>query len=109
MTINLKVPPPSENWVDNDWIDMYLVIAVDRSTDTTPVFWKANRRGYTTCMAVAGTYHRNLIELQPYIYNDGVSTIAIPLTTDALTALGMETVWKYGEDFLRPFMNTDAD
>jgi len=62
-----------------------------------------NDRGYTPYPVQAGTYRRDQILAKPWHYNDGINTVAIPLTRAALSLIGFSVTVDF--DSLEQFAN----
>ena len=79
-----------------DWIegmeDRYVILSLTHSTPEFTMFWLPGNLGYTTCLANAGKYDVSLIQQKMGYYNDGINTVAVPLTITALNILGIATV-----------------
>jgi hypothetical protein len=68
----------------------YIILSLKHSTKKKPVFWRADGSGYTECPFVAGHYTEEQVKEHSHYYNDGRSTIAIPLTDAAMYNIGFE-------------------
>lgn len=66
----------------------YIILSLKHGTSDKPVFWRANANGYTDYPFSAGRYTKEQIESNPDYYNNGLSSLAIPLTEEALHELG---------------------
>lgn len=65
----------------------YIIISLSHGTGKSPVFWRANAAGYTNSPFAAGIYTEEQVKARPDYYNDGLSTVAIPLTEQAMEAI----------------------
>lgn len=68
----------------------YIIISLKHSTKDKRCFWRAFNSGYTYYPFNAGQYDEALVKLKPDYYNDGISTIAIPLTDAAMASIGFK-------------------
>jgi hypothetical protein len=79
----------------------YIIISLSHGTGKKPCFWKANDAGYTNYPFNAGIYTEEQVKARPDYYNDGLSSVAIPLTDKAMADIGFtcsfneEAVEKY--------------
>jgi hypothetical protein len=48
--------------------------------------------GVTACLLNAGKFDKDIVEADPGYYNDGVKTVAIPCTEQALLCVGLYSV-----------------
>lgn len=71
----------------------YFIISPEKSTSAEVVFWRPNNSGYTTCPFAAGTYTKEQIQENPNYYNNGLSSLAIPLTNEDLHQIGFKCSW----------------
>ena len=63
----------------------YVIWNGERSTNSLPVFWKADCRGYTSIPFLAGVYTAEMIKSQCDLGSDD---IVIPLTNGLLQEIG---------------------
>lgn len=70
----------------------YIIISLKHGTYDKVVFWRANDAGYTDYPFEAGIYTEEQIKSKPGYYNDGFSTVAVPLNDVALTRIGFKVV-----------------
>lgn len=87
----LYLPDMGNDWI-RDCTGKYIILSLKHSTPEFSMFWLPDNCGYTTCLANAGRYDRSLVLEQINYYNDGVNTIAVPLTVTALNILGIATI-----------------
>lgn len=81
----------------------FIIYSPKESTEDKAVFWTANNSGYTEFLVNAGIYdEKEVLEREQY-YNDGITSIAIPLTAEALAKIGLRVVidTKAVKQFLR--------
>lgn len=82
--------------IGTDWVEgcenQYIVISLKRSTIEVTQFWKQSERGYTVCPFFAGRFSKETIEDSIYQFNDGLNSVAIPLTHHALNLIGLGSV-----------------
>lgn len=58
----------------------FIIVSFKHSTKDKPCFWRANDAGYTTNPFMAGKYTKEQVQAQPDYYNDGIHTVAVPIT-----------------------------
>lgn len=79
-----------------DWLegceDQYIVLSLTHSTPEVTMFWNAHESDYTSSIITAGRFDGGLIRAQIDRYNNGLSTVAVPLTSAALSILGLYIV-----------------
>jgi hypothetical protein len=68
----------------------YIIISLAHGTGKEPCFWKAKAAGYTNYPFNAGIYDEAEVKARPNYYNDGITGVAIPLTEQALEAIGFK-------------------
>ena len=68
----------------------YIILAIGRGTGKKPVFWRSGCAGFTEYPFAAGQYSEAEVKGNPDYFNDGLSTVAIPLTDNALETLGFK-------------------
>jgi hypothetical protein len=96
--------------IGTDWLfglkGMYIILSLKHSTPDTPMFWQSGDCGYTEHLVNCGVYTKSQIIGQIWYYNDGVNTVAIPLTATALRIIGL----KVSVDFTSTdkFLNQEA-
>jgi hypothetical protein len=92
--------------VGDDWLhglqDCYVIYSIKRSTPTDPRFWTSSEHGYATIFD-CGVFTKTQIIGNIWHYNDGLSTVAIPLTHTALSTLGFS--FKIDDGALNAFCN----
>lgn len=66
----------------------YIIYSLKYS-DKQACFWRSDNAGYTSNPFEAGQYTEAEVEADPSYYNNGESTIAIPVSYDILTSLGL--------------------
>lgn len=75
----------------NDWFygmrDRYIILSVKHSTKEVTMFFKAHCQGYTDCLINAGIFTKTEIIIHLRYYQNDI--IAVPLTRDAFTTLGL--------------------
>jgi hypothetical protein len=76
----------------------YIILSLKHGTPVEPCFWRPDNAGYTTIPWAAGLYTEEEVDSDPGYYNNGYSTIAVPLTDKALTAIGFKC--SYSQDAL---------
>jgi hypothetical protein len=70
----------------------YLILSLSHSTTTQPSWWREGAAGFTNFMVAAGRYTAETINSDPDYYNNGIDTLAVPLTDAGLNSIGfMET------------------
>lgn len=70
-------------------------------------FWMANDCGYTEYLCQAGIYTQERVTTHIGRYNDGISTIAIPLTATALGELGLVFEFNISQETLERFLSVE--
>lgn len=65
----------------------YIIISPNEGSGKSPAFWRANNAGYTSSPFVAGIYDEAEVKARPDYYNNGYSSVAIPLTEEAMRKL----------------------
>ena len=91
---------------------LYIILDLSRSTKEKPVFWKDGDMGYTDNPFLAGRYEADHVYAQWGYYNDGVETIAVPLTHKAMEIMGFKLSWNWEANvkyFDRPKPKTVID
>ncbi len=68
----------------------YIILVLDSLVSQKPLFWCENFNGYTTDPFTAGHFIKADIDAMDTVYNDGVNSIAIPLTYTTLHNLGFK-------------------
>jgi hypothetical protein len=68
----------------------YIIISLSHGTGKEPCFWKAEAAGYTNSPFAAGIYTEEEVKARPNYYNNGCSCVAIPLTEQAMEAIGFK-------------------
>lgn len=68
----------------------YIILSLSHSTIEEPMFWRANDMGYTNSPFAAGKYTEEQVKENPDYYNNGLSTVAIPLTDEAMYKIGFK-------------------
>lgn len=89
----------SKGWIlpeiGDDWLrglrNCYIIVAPHMCTAHEPAFWRGDGDGYTYHLVDCGLYTSADLTGQLGRYNDGCSSVAIPLTRTALKALGLKT------------------
>lgn len=83
----------------------YIILSLNHSIKTRPMFWRENNAGYTYVPWAAGLYTEEQVKGNPKYYNDGYNTIAIPLTDAGIHDSGL----KFGLDIkkLKAFVATN--
>jgi hypothetical protein len=75
----------------NDWFPemrgKYVILSVKHSTVDVTLFFKPHCLGYTDCLISAGTFTKTEIIIHLGYYKEDI--IAVPLTRDAFTTLGL--------------------
>lgn len=66
----------------------YIIISLKHGTGDSPMFWRASDAGYTYSPFAAGVYTEEQIKAKPSYYNNGESSIAVPLTDQAMSEIG---------------------
>lgn len=82
------LPDMGNDWLDG-CIDQYIIIGLSRSLPELTMFWTANECNYTSTLINAGKFEGVTVRANLDRYNDGISTVAVPLTRAALTLLGL--------------------
>ena len=79
----------------------YIILSLKHSTKDRPVFWQSNNAGYTESFFAAGIYTESDIHNDPGYYNNGLSTVAVPLTDQAMDAIDFKCSvnWKEVDKF----------
>lgn len=72
----------------------YIIICPEQSTAAEVVFWRDNNAGHTTSPFAAGIYTKEQIEADPNYYNNGLKSLAIPLTHADMHEIGLQCSWK---------------
>lgn len=84
----------------------YIILSLKHGTPERPMFWRSNNAGYTNSPFAAGIYTEVQVLGDPEYYNNGYSTVAIPLTDAAMAAIdfkcsfnlqGVETFWQQSQ------------
>ena len=96
--------------IGTDWLfglrGMYIILSLKHSTPDTPMFWQSGDCGYTEHLVNCGVYSQSQILGQIWYYNDGTSTVAIPLTVTALRLIGLKISINF--DNRDKFLNTET-
>lgn len=71
----------------------YIILSLNHGTGSSPCFWRANNAGYTEFPFAAGHYSEEQLKAHPDYYNNGISTLAIPLTEQGLNRLGFKCTY----------------
>jgi hypothetical protein len=71
----------------------YIILSLKHGTETEPIFWRSNNAGYTSQPWAAGIYTEEQVNEDPQYYNNGLSTIAVPLEDSALKAIGFSCIY----------------
>lgn len=83
----------------------YIIVSLKHGSADRPVFWRANDAGYTTSPFAVGIYTEEQVKGDPQYYNNGFSTVAVPLTDQGMHAIGfkcsydnkqLDAFWKGG-------------
>lgn len=79
----------------------YIILSLSHSSPEQVVFWRANNAGYCNSPFLAGIYTEEQVKGNQQYYNNGLSTVAVPLTTAAMEAIGFNVSvdWKKVEAF----------
>lgn len=85
------LPDFGDDWLE-DLRDMYIILSLSKSNHQITMFWLAHDLGYTDSIISAGLYHKDQVLARIDRYNNGISTVAIPCTRDALCTLGLYPV-----------------
>jgi hypothetical protein len=88
MAKGLYLPDMGTDWLEG-CEDLYIVISLSRSLPELTMFWTANEWGYTSTLINAGRFPGLQIRAGIDKYNNGLSTVAVPLTRRALGLLGL--------------------
>lgn len=65
----------------------YIILSLKHGTPKNPMFWRSDNAGYTNSPFASGTYTEVQVLGDPEYYNNGYSTVAIPLTDAAMAAI----------------------
>lgn len=90
-TETLVLPELGEDWLKG-YRNTYIILSLKHSTPEFSMFWAPGDCGYTCNLIEAGKYARGIIQRKPFYYNDGINSVAVPLTHTALDILGLGTV-----------------
>lgn len=71
-------------------MEKYVILSLTHSDGNTPCFWKANNAGYTVWPFNAGIYTAAEVNEDKSYYDNGSSTIAIPLTESGMASIGLK-------------------
>ncbi len=88
MSKGLYLPDMGNDWIDG-CTDLYIVIGLSRSLPELTMFWTANECGYTSTPFNAGRFAGSQVRANIDRYNNGLSSVAVPLTRTALALLGL--------------------
>jgi len=66
----------------------YIILSPKHGNGKAPVFWRKDASGYTDYPFAAGVYTKEQIESRPDYYNNGITSIAVPLTEESLNEIG---------------------
>lgn len=83
----------------------YVILSLKHSKPDMPIFWRSNNAGYTSVPWAAGIYSEEQVKGDPEYYNDGFSTIAIPLTDEGIELSGLEI--SFDKKKLKAFITTN--
>jgi hypothetical protein len=83
----------------------YIILDLSRSTANRPVFWKADDHGYIDVPMLAGIYDTMKVLENWNYYNDGVETLAVPVTYEGLEKIGFKCT--IDPDMIRKLMDTE--
>jgi hypothetical protein len=84
----------------------YVILSLKHGTPDSPMFWRSDNAGYTNSPFAAGIYTAAQVLGDPEYYNNGYSTVAIPLTDQAMGAIdfkcsfnlqGLENFWQQSQ------------
>lgn len=70
----------------------FIIYSPKESTKDKAVFWQSNNSGYTDFLIDAGRYDETEVMARENYYNNGYTSIAIPLTEEALKKIGLRVV-----------------
>lgn len=68
--------------------NLFVILSLKHSEGKKPCFWRPDNSGYTNFPWGAGIYSKDEVESDPGYYNDGVNTLAIPLSNSGLESIG---------------------
>ena len=71
----------------------YIILSPKEGNGKQPVFWRKDSSGYTYYPFAAGVYTKEQIESNPNYYNNGFSSLAVPLTEEALEEIGFKCMY----------------
>jgi len=71
----------------------YVILSLKHGTSKKACFWKADCAGYTEYPFNAGQYDEAEVKGNPGYYNNGIDTVAIPLTDRAMEVLGFKCTY----------------
>lgn len=70
-------------------MERFIIVSLKHSTKDKVMFWRANDAGYTYYPFAAGIYTKEQVEGNKNYYDNGFSTIAVPLTEESLQFIGL--------------------
>ena len=71
----------------------YVILSLKHGTSKRACFWRADNAGYTDYPFNAGQYDEATVKQNPGYYNNGVDTVAIPLTDRSMEVLGLKCTY----------------
>jgi len=86
----LVLPDMGTDWLEG-CNDEYIILSLSHSTKEVSMFWR-NEYTYTSSPINAGRFGGELVRANPDRYNNGLGSVAVPLTRTALTILGLYPV-----------------
>jgi hypothetical protein len=98
MSKTLLLPEIGNNWLDG-CNGQYIVLSLKMSNHGFSMFWRPGHviegmpiKGYTGHLLEAGRFDKSVVLENISTFNDGVNSVAIPLTGDALHMLCLGSV-----------------
>lgn len=84
-----RLPAIGTHWYEG-CVGKYVILSLTHSTKDAAVWYMPGDSGYTTSMVNAGKYPMDAVVSRIDYYNNGVSTMAVPLTHEAFDLLDIE-------------------
>ncbi|HYD21846.1 MAG TPA: hypothetical protein VEB40_10250 [Flavipsychrobacter sp.] len=87
--------------LEEDSTKNFLIISLKHGSGKSPMFWRPQDAGYTSSPFAAGLYREDKVKSDSNYYNNGDSTIAVPVTEKIMGSIGFSC--SYDEDALQRF------
>lgn len=84
----LVLPDMGNDWIEG-CVDQYIILSLSHSTREFAMFWNGDETNYTATPINAGRFTGDQVRANIDRYNDGLSSVAVPLTRTGLGLLGL--------------------